>query len=257
MWRALRISVLLLVLATVALGTWRAQHRATSWVNTLHVTIYPINADGREATARHIAQLSARDFEPIADWLGAEARRYGVTTLKPVAITLAPPRTSLPPQAPRQPTAWQAIVWSLQMRYWAWRHDDAPGPRPDVRMFVQYHDPAVQSTVQHSVGLEKGLIGLANVFASRADHGSSLMVIAHEMLHTVGATDKYDPATLMPRFPQGYAEPDRRPATPQSQAEVMAGRIPLSPEHAAIPVSLRYVTVGPATAAEIGWLRAP
>ena len=257
MWRTLRIALLLLVLATVALGAWRAQSRATSWINTLHVTIYPINADGRDATARHIAQLSARDFEPIAEWLGSEAQRYGISTLRPLAITLAPPRQGLPPQPLRHPSAWEAIVWSLQMRYWAWRNDDSPGPRPDVRLFVQYHDPALQASVQHSVGLEKGLIGLANVFASRVDHGGNLMVIAHEMLHTVGATDKYDPATLMPRFPDGYADPDQRPATPQSRAEIMAGRIPLTPERADVPVSLRYVIVGPATAAEIGWLRTP
>ncbi|KAA3653034.1 MAG: hypothetical protein DWQ11_09600 [Proteobacteria bacterium] len=257
MWRALRIAVLLVVLATVALGAWRAQHRATSWVNTLHVTIYPINADGREATARYIDQLEVQHFEPIADWLSREAQRYGIDTLKPLAITLAPPRNSLPPQPLRAPSALEAIVWSLQMRYWAWRNDDSPGPRPDVRLFVQYHDPAVTTAVQHSVGLEKGLIGLANVFASRAEHGSNLMVIAHEMLHTVGATDKYDPATLLPRFPDGYADPQQRPATPQTQAEVMAGRIPLTPERADIPLSLRYVRVGPATAAEIGWRRAP
>lgn len=257
MWRKVRIAVLLLVLATVALGAWRAQRRATSWVNTLHVTIYPINADGREATAHYIARLSPQDFAPIADWLSAEARRHGVTTLQPLAIALAPPRTSLPPQPPRTPSTWQAVVWSLQMRYWAWRNDNAPGPRPDVRLFVQFHDPAVQTSVQHSVGLEKGLIGLANVFASRAEQGSNLMVIAHEMLHTVGATDKYDPATLLPRFPEGYADPGRQPALPQSAAEIMGGRIPRTPEHADIPVSLRYVRVGPKTAAEIGWLRTP
>ena len=61
----------------------------------------------------------------------------------------------------------------------------------------------------------------------------------------------------MPRFPDGYADPDQRPATPQSRAEIMAGRIPLTPERADVPVSLRYVIVGPATAAEIGWLRTP
>jgi hypothetical protein len=40
---------------------------------------------------------------------------------------------------------------------------------------------------------------------------------------------------------------------PQSFAELMAGRIPVSADEAEIPESLRQVVVGPQTAAEIGW----
>ena len=35
------------------------------------------------------------------------------------------------------------------------------------------------------------------------------VIVAHEILHTFGATDKYDPATTQPRYPDGYAEPGR------------------------------------------------
>ena len=54
------------------------------------------------------------------------------------------------------------------------------------------------------------------------------MVIAHELLHTLGASDKYDPQSLAPIFPDGYAEPDRQPSHPQRMAEIMAGRIPVA-----------------------------
>jgi len=40
------------------------------------------------------------------------------------------------------------------------------------------------------------------------------VVIAHELLHTVGATDKYDPATNESSLPEGYAEPDKIPLFP-------------------------------------------
>ena len=255
MWRTLRIALLLIALATVALTHWRAQTRATAWEHTLHVTLYPINADGRPATARYIDSLSADDFAPIADWFEAQAKAYGVTLLRPLRVQLAPPLDARPPAPPPQPQPGMlaAIVWSLHMRYWAWRHDDAPGPHPDIRLFVQYHDPAVSPAVQHSVGLEKGLLGLANVFATRHEHGSNLVVIAHEMLHTLGATDKYHPATLQPRFPDGYAEPDRSPRYPQMQAEIMGGRIPRSATQADIPAHLRHTRVGALTAREIGW----
>jgi hypothetical protein len=77
--------------------------------------------------------------------------------------------------------------------------------------------------------------------------------MAHEVLHTLGATDKYDPVTNMPIFPFGYAEPDRAPLHPQDKAELMGGRVPRSPREAEIPRDLSQVVIGPATALEIGW----
>ena len=79
------------------------------------------------------------------------------------------------------------------------------------------------------------------------------MVIAHEILHTLGATDKYDPETLQPLFPQGYAEPERNPRFPQSRAEIMAGRRASSEREAEMPDSLDETVVGPQTAREIHW----
>ncbi len=80
------------------------------------------------------------------------------------------------------------------------------------------------------------------------------MVIVHELLHTLAATDKYQPDTGLPRFPEGYAEPERQPRFPQDRAELMGGRIPLAADRAEIPVSLNDVVVGPVTAHEIGWV---
>ena len=82
------------------------------------------------------------------------------------------------------------------------------------------------------------MIGLVNAFAMDEMAGSNNVVITHELLHTLGATDKYDLATNMPRFPDGYAEPQRNPRLPQEVAEIMAGRIPKSATQADIPESL-------------------
>jgi hypothetical protein len=150
--------------------------------------------------------------------------------------------------------ALSAIGWSLRTRYWAWRVPDyPPGPTPDIRLFVLYHDPATSPSLPHSVGLQKGLFAVVNAFADRRMEGSNDAVIAHEVLHTLGATDKYDLATNQPRHPEGFAQPDRQPLYPQSAAELMGGRIPLSSTESRIPSSLRQVVVGPVTATEIGW----
>jgi hypothetical protein len=83
------------------------------------------------------------------------------------------------------------------------------------------------------------------------------IVIAHEVMHTLGATDKYDPETNLPQFPDGYARPDAPRRHPQAAAELMAGRRPLSETEAEMPDSLRDVVVGDRTAAEIRWLTPP
>jgi hypothetical protein len=79
-------------------------------------------------------------------------------------------------------------------------------------------------------------------------------VIAHEILHTLGASDKYDMATQQPIFPDGYANPDRLPPYPQQSAEIMGSRIPQSKTESAMPPNLNYTVIGQKTANEIKWV---
>jgi hypothetical protein len=118
---------------------------------------------------------------------------------------------------------------------------------------VLYHDPAISPELPHSLGLQKGLLGVVHVFADDGMKGANDTVIAHELLHTLGATDKYDLANNQPLHPEGFAEPNRQPLYPQSFAELMAGRIPVSSTQAQTPESLQQVLIGPKTASEIGW----
>lgn len=252
MFRKLRIAILLFILATVIVGSWKSTARTTAWENTLHVTIYPIAADPSDTSRRIVTDLKPEDFSVIGDWLEAELQRHGRPLLRPLAINLAPPLGSQPPPFPAGGNALTTIGWSLQLRFWAWRHDTAPGPRPDVRLFLLYHDPVLTPSLDHSVGLEKGKIGVVKVFASRSERQRNAVVIAHELLHTLGATDKYDPHSLAPRFPDGYADPQQQPLHPQQTAEIMAGRIPLDTDRARIPDSLAQTLIGPQSAREIG-----
>ena len=56
-----------------------------------------------------------------------------------------------------------------------------------------------------------------------------------------------------PGGPSGYAHPEQRPLFPQKQAEIMAGRIPISETRARQPEGLQQVILGEATALEINW----
>jgi hypothetical protein len=255
MFRRLRILILLLVLATVAQSAWLARSRAAEWKSSLQVTVYPIAGDGSAATAETLARLREEQFEPIERFLEREARRHGIATLRPVDVSLAPVVSVKPPDPPGARGALDTVLWSLHLRWWAWRHDETAGPKPQIRLFVLFHDPDRTPALPHSLGLQKGLIGVVHVFAGRLMASQNQVVMAHELLHTLGASDKYDPATNLPIHPAGYAEPQRRPRHPQELAEIMGGRVPLSDTEAEMPDSLEQVVVGPETAAEIGWIR--
>ena len=121
-------------------------------------------------------------------------------------------------------------------------------------MFVIYFDPEESQRLAHSLGLQKGLIGVVNAFADDEMSKENNIVIAHELLHTVGASDKYDPRTNQPLFPIGFAEPDREPSLPQKKAEIMAGRIPVDVNKTISPKSLKKVLLGETTATEIRWI---
>ena len=127
-------------------------------------------------------------------------------------------------------------------------------PHADIKVFALYHDPKQTHSLPHSLGLQKGLIGVVYAFAAPHMSESNNVIIAHEIMHTVGAKDKYDSSSSLPVYPDGYAEPNLKPRYPQLKAEIMGGRIPLGPNDAQIPRSLKQVIVGQQTAIEIGWL---
>lgn len=253
MFRRIRIAVLLLVLVHVGVGAWLLRARAAAWNQTLRVAVYPIAADDSPRTTAYVDALEPSVVAPIEQFLVEEAKRYGVPFYDPVDVRLVPRLNAIPPPPPHGGSRLDILWWSLQLRYWVWHHGDVAGPAPHVRLFVLYHDPEVTPTVPHSVGLPQGLIGVVHVFATRTQAAENAVVMTHELLHTLRATDKYDPVTNQPVFPDGYAEPRRNPREPQEFAEIMAGRIPVSRATADMPRGLEYTLIGEMTAREIGW----
>lgn len=251
--KPVRVTVLLLLLAFVAASSWLTHRRTTSWQEPLWAVVYPINGDGSELTRQHIATLTPQHFAAIETFFSEEAARYALPLQRPVEVKLAPPVAELPPSPPHQGNLFQIAAWSLQMRWWAWRHNSFDGP-VDLKLYVIYHVPQPGVALPHSLGLEKGLIGVAHVFADPRQDQTNNVIISHELLHLVGATDKYDPASNQPRFPEGYADPEQSPLLPQHYAELMGGRIPLSQREAEIPATLDSVLIGDVTAREIRWI---
>jgi hypothetical protein len=255
-FKAIRVSLLLVVLAIVAIYTNEQRYSSQSWKDPLEVVIFPINAEGSEATERFIRSLVDEDFAEIDRFTARVSEKYYLRTSVPTLTRIGPQVKVLPPANPRPDANFiEVISWSLRYRYWAWKNTpDKASNFHRVRMFVLYHTPTPGRELQHSFGMNKGLLGLVHAFGAKELQGRNNLVIAHEMLHTVGATDKYN-ENGEPIFPEGYAEPDKKRRYPQRRAEIMAGRIPLNSDESSMPTSLRKCVLGDLTAQEIRWKR--
>jgi hypothetical protein len=110
MWRALRIAVLLFILASVAQTAWLTRSRTVEWKSSLRVVVYPVVADTSGATARYVSGLRQAAFEPVEAFFTREGESHGMRLRTPVDIMLAPPIASQPPAAPFGGSA-PAIVW--------------------------------------------------------------------------------------------------------------------------------------------------
>ena len=255
MFKAFRIFILLTILIIVAGSTYLTQLRATDWDDTLWVTVYPINGDGSKNTQRYIKSLQKSNFQDINAFFAEEGRYYKIPINTPTAISVAPEVIGQPPEPPANRSIFSVMFWSLKLRYWAYTHDSDNGPSADVKIYVVYYDPQNKKSLSHSLGLEKGHIGVVHAYAGQRFTRRNNVIIAHEFLHTLGAADKYDLATGYPIYPVGFANPENNPRYPQTRAEVMAGRIPITENEAVFPKNLYRVVIGETTAAEINWIK--
>jgi len=255
LYSQLRLAFLLLLLLIVILNSWLSHVRTTDWKEPLWVAVYPVNADKRPDTQLFINALQDEHFDDIEAFFSREAGRYGVILKQPLEVFLMPEILGQPPEPPIEASMLQSVIWSLKLRYWAWRNDSwsaVTSTSPDIKIYLRLFSPQNNQVLQHSLGLQKGMIGVVNGFSSVDYQAQNNFVTVHEILHTLGASDKYDQQNL-PIWPEGYADPYQVPLFPQYRAEIMGGRMPQSEKFALIPDDLTQVVIGLETAQEINW----
>lgn len=250
----LRISLLVLLLVVLVAHLLLSSPERVDWQTPVRVSIYPVDADHRPATRAYIGALTTQSFHDIETFFSRQARRYRLKLAQPIQVRLAHPIEALPPAVPAQASILESIWWSVKMRVWVWRHDRWSAQPDAIRIFMSFYAPDNPQGWQHSLGLQKGRIGLVNGFASADRQGFNNYVAAHELLHTLGASDKYDTKTGRPLWPDGFADPVKQPLFPQLRAEIMAGRVQVTPGWALLPPNLQHAVIGSATAIEIGWM---
>ncbi|WP_349927732.1 hypothetical protein ABJ384_12685 [Acinetobacter sp. A1-4-2] len=250
MWKNIRILCLLIILLIVAVNAYRDQNQ--DWSKPIIVMLHPINADGRAATQHYIQSLNLSELNGAQVYLQQMSAQYRG---QPIAIyfQLGRELKQLPPKVPAQATMLDTILWSLKFRFYAWKQHESADGSPSVTLYLNYYDPEKIKELKHSTALQKGRIGSVNLFASKKQAEQNKIVLVHELLHSFGASDKYDLSTGQPAYPIGYAYPNQQPLFPQAKAELMAGHIPLSQQKSRMPDSLKQTLINEITAIELGW----
>lgn len=252
-----RVGFLLGVLVAVAVYAWKDVHdrrERNEFERSLDVALVLVS-DGElhpadlERLESRVPVLSTRLRSAFRAHRGAEHAPFSFVVHGPVPL-----EEPLPVPA-------EGLVAAVRYAYQLHRFTRDVDERASVasgdfdsRIYLVLRSPSERGLVE-GMSEQGGRVGIALAELDSSTVDLALFVTAHELFHTLGATDKYDPATGKALEPDGFAEPGRIPIWPQRYVELMARDRPVAPGRELRPESLDELWVGQKTAREIGWLR--
>jgi hypothetical protein len=254
-----RVSILLSILIAVLIwaGCDIQRRRARNqWIDTLDVALILVREDNLDHGA---VEMLKRRTVALEERLATEFHRRNPDAPKPFRFVVEGP-VDLRRAPPRQPS--EGLFDLARYNFDLWRfvrgvNADAgvEASRFDATIYLVARSPKRGSGGSvEGASQEGGTVGVVEVELDRTMVDFALFVTTHELLHLLGAKDKYD-ASGRSLVPEGLAEPELSPLYPQRRAEVMARNVALSPTEERPPESLSDLQVGAATAREIGWVR--
>jgi hypothetical protein len=254
-----RVSILLSILVAVLIwaGCDIQRRRARNqWVDTLNVALILVRKDTLDEGA---VETLKRRIGVLEQRLTAEFQRRNPDAPKPFHFIVHGP-VDLRRAPPRQPS--EGLFDLARYNFDLWRFvrgvnadSGVEASSFDATIYLVARSPKLASGGSvEGASQEGGTVGVVEVELDRTMVDFALFVTTHELLHLLGAKDKYD-ARGRSLVPEGLAEPELSPLYPQRHAEVMARNVALSPTEERPPESLSDLKVGAETAREIGWLR--
>jgi hypothetical protein len=250
--------VLIAMLACTVLWAWRdirARKARNEWRHPIEVSVALVQLGQVDGPSLSALRAS---FPALEQRLAEEYRRFGGTLSRPVAFTIfGPVSVDRPPPADPDGSFLRLAQHAYDQWRWTRAVDRGSGLEPadfDSRIYVVVRAPSdsTRSWVEGS-SEQGGRVGVARIELARSTVGLALFVVAHELFHTLGATDKYDERGRA-RIPAGLVEPDRVPLYPQHFAEVMTRNVVVAEGVERPPESVAELGMGSETAREIGWL---
>jgi hypothetical protein len=225
----------------------------TAWHRSVNVALVLVE---REPINPGTILLLNQRVRALQRRLASEYRRYGGRDFTPFSFEVTGPVKvdQAPPQAHGQ-----GLLGLFTETYerWRWTRDiDARAGVErgayDARIYLVMKPAKGGLAFVEGESEYGGRVGVAQADIDPEMIDFALIVAAHELMHTLGASDKYD-AEGRAVFPGGFAEPERLPLYPQPGAEIMARNLPLAPSSERPPNTLDELFVGDATAREVGW----
>ncbi len=257
-FQRVRVFILLGILALVVVFAAHdvyGRKARKDWDHTLSVAVVLLE-DGTLDDAA-IARFKERT-PALEARLAAEQARWRTGAPKPFELSVFGPvkMHASPPPAPSE----DGVVALAGHSWDMWRYlgpiDDEAGVASrayDSRIYVVLHEPrGTGATFAEGESEQDGRVGTVGVELADGNVDFALIVVAHELFHTLGATDKYD-AQGHARRPAGLAEPELGES--QRFVELMARTRPTGSGEEKIPDFVDDIAVGPVTAQEIGWTR--
>lgn len=252
-----RVSLLLAILAGVV--SWACadhyQRKArTHWQRPLRVAL--VLTKREPITPKTIGQIAERAHE-LERRLASEYKRHDGRDFSPFSFDVIGPVTVERPPSIGEPSFFGLLRDTYQRWRWTRDIDARAGVERgtyDARIYL------VMKPAERGVGFVEGeseyggRVGIAQADVDSEMIDFALIVAAHELMHTLGASDKYDDSGRA-LYPAGFAEPEKRPLYPQMGAEIMARNVPLAPGVERPPGTLDELVVGEVTAREIGWAK--
>lgn len=251
----IRVAVLLSILVIVAGYAFfdvKRRRERLDWTRTLDVAFVVVTQGDVDASS---VELFKRRATLLTSRLTDEMHRYKPGSPNPFLVTVFGPVASTD-AAPKLEEDGLFALAKHSYSLWSYTSDldgraDIPSRGYDARIYVTVRAPKdMKRAFVEGASEEGGRIGIVDVELGPGTVDFALIVAAHELFHTLGATDKYD-AQGHTTIPDGLAEPELG-AAHQRFVELMARNRPI--EHGEVPPdTIDDFAVGPATAIEIGW----
>jgi hypothetical protein len=248
--------IVFLAVAGWAWNDMRERRERNAWVRPLHVGFVLLRAGPVSDQTSDMLRARMADLQTH---LEHEFQRWRQTTQVPFVFSVYGPLdiTTPPPES-----YGEKLTDLVYFAYQQWRYlrdvdarAQVPRSELDSRIYVVVRPPnAGELQFVEGQSEQGGRVGVVGVQLDESMVDFALIVATHELMHTLGASDKYDEYGHA-LVPDGLAEPDKVPPFPQQFFEVMARNRPLSPQEEVPPESLEELRIGRRTAEEIGWLR--
>jgi hypothetical protein len=233
----------------------RERRERNSWARPLHVgfvllTTGPVSEDTVDRLRWRMADLQEHLGHEFQRWKGEAMNPFVFSVYGPVAVQEPPPESY-------SDKFWDLVYFAYQQWRYLKRIDaqaDVPRSELDSRIYLVAHPPS-PGELQFVEGQSEqgGRVGVVKVQLDESMVDFALLVATHELMHTLGASDKYDEYGHV-LVPDGLAEPERVPTFPQQYIEVMSRNRPITPEEEVPPEALEELRIGRKTAEEIGWI---